>query len=261
MEKMENKINISRKMLLILLVISISLSGLSGCINKSEVLKNDTREEVVKLKYIENLDPIITNGDFPDFKLIEHKYFVIPENITLSLETESFHGTIAVNASKGVPNKTRLYGGSEQYNTGDRYILLQYKIFDKEDKLNDSMNMTIGEYIKAGFKTISVDKNLSDIFNGKRIFVLELKNANRSNTTNGSNIANAVNKSDANIIVILFGYDTVLGKVGIKDSKDMSLDESLKVLDITLNRLKIKSIEMIINKEEMINQSIYGQEA
>lgn len=260
-EEMKNNININRKGrkmygVLILLIMSVILAG---CIEKSETTKSDINE-TIKLKFIENREPLIKD-DFSGFKLMDHKYFVVPEDLTLSLDTEAFHGTSMVNASDGIPNGARLYGGSERYNLNDRLMLLQYKVFDKSDKLNDSMNMTIGEYLRAGFKTISINKSLSDVLHGKRIFVLELDNSNKStnNNTNKSNVV--VNKSDTNnmsVIIILFGYDTVLGKVGVQDSKDKSLVESLKILEIALNRLNVRSIEKVVDKEQMVNQS-YGQ--
>lgn len=217
--------------LLLLIVISVLLAG---CVNKpGELLPENNTAETTMVKYSENYDPILTENDFPDFKLIDHKYFIVPENLSLTLKTESYHAAGIINASEGVPKTARLYGSGETYKSGDRYIIIQYKVFDNNEDLNDSMNLTVFDYTKAGFKH-RVLKNITA--HDKRIFVLE---------------SNVTNKSNVNVTIILFGYDTVIGKIGVQDSKDKSLNESLKILNIVLDGLKIRSKEVVRDKKSM----------
>jgi hypothetical protein len=201
--------------LLVLIVLSSAL--LSGCIfePQQKLLPANYNQKNITINYV--VTPrILDKNDFPDFNLKNHIYFVAPENLTLTLETESTHGASAVDASIEIPKGYRIYGSEEAYNSSTRYILLQYKVFDNEVRLNDSMNLTLIDYANHGFKS----KILSGTYKG-RIFVLE-------NET-----------KDMNITIILFGYDTIIGKIGVQDYKTKSLNESLKILDLVENRLKI----------------------
>jgi hypothetical protein len=216
-----------RSTMVVPMMILIISAILSGCIFKPEekLLPENWNKDNMSVKYMENRDPIITKNDFPDFKLTNHLYFVSLKNASLTLETEGSHQSGSVNSSDinisdEIPVDYRLYGGSESYKSNDRYILLQYKVFDKDDRLNDSMNMTVYDYTQNGFKYMMLN-NAS--YKG-RIFLLQ---------------SNVTNRTDMNVTVILFGYDTVIGKIGVQDSKDKSLNESLKILNIISDRLKI----------------------
>ncbi len=225
------------------LIILLIISGiLAGCVdNPGERLLSKNTIETTTVKFIENQDPLLTKSDFPDFELIDHTYFITPENLSLTLETEAFHGAGIINASEGIPKGYRLYGSAETYKSIDRYIIVQYKAFDNSENLNDSMNETVFDYINAGFKPKRLNAAVSD----KRIFVLE------SNVTNKS-----ANRSDMNVTVILFGYDNVLGKIGVQDSKDKSLNESLMILNIVPDRIKIRSKEVIAEKKSMFDSGM-----
>lgn len=207
--------------LTLLIIISVILSG---CMYGSEQPKNITESDrYIKVKYVEK-DNIIKTEDFPDFKLIHNIYYVTSENVSLTLQTEIGHGTYVINKSDDVPQGYRLYGGSEAYNSSERYLLLQYKVFDDNEDLNDVISMTIEDYIQKGFEFRSLD-------NASRgdVFILE---------------SNVTNRTDMNITIILFGFDTVIGKIGVQDYKNKSLDESLKILDIVYDRLNVNIKEV-----------------
>lgn len=224
----------SKIMILITISVIVIGLGLSGCISKPEeqLLPENYRENLITIKYVENTGSIMTKEDFPDFEPIDSVHFISPENLSLTLETESVHSTLVINATDEIPSGFRLYGGSEGYNSSDRYLLLQYKVFDNNEKLNDSMNLTARNYIKNGFKPKIV--NGSDYT--QRIFVLQ------------SNVSDSI---DMNVTMILFGYDTILGKVGVKDYGDKSLEESLKILDVAIDRLKV-------GKKDVVKTTMFG---
>ena len=217
--------------LMILLTISVILAG---CIDKpqEQLLPENYKENLITVKYIENSGSILTKEDFPGFELIDSVRFISPENISTTLETESVHNTLVINESDEVPTGFRQYGGSEGYNSSDRYLLLQYKVFDNNEKLNESMNLTAHNYIKNGFRP----KALNGTNYTQRIFVLQ---------------SGVANRTDMNITMILFGYDTILGKVGVQDSKDKSLEESLRIFDIAIDRIKV-------GKKDVIKTTMFG---
>lgn len=241
--------------LIVLIIVSVLFAG---CIQEKipgEQSSNKTRA----IKYIENRQPIITRTDFPDLHLIEHVYFVTSDNLTVSLYTESSHGSFIVNGSTEIPEGFRVYGSSETYNSSRGYLLLQYKVFDDNERLNDSMNMTVVDYVRNGF----VPRVLNNSKYTQRIFVLEstMENINKRALENINNKINATNKTDVtnitkiknmeknltlsdkdkdtNVTYVLFGYDTLIGRIGVKDSKDKSLNQSLKILDMVLEGLRV----------------------
>ena len=230
-----------------ILILSIILSG---CITETlpENITGKTGKELIKIKYLDN-DPIITKEDFPDFDFLDRVYYIARENLTVSLEVEGSHGEVMVNDTKNIPAGYRIYGVSEAYNSSkniskinnlsnnkndsyNRYLLLQYKVFDTKEKLNDSLELTVFDYARKGFKhRLLNNSNNSD--NGSinkkykgSIFIFE---------------SNEINMTDSNVTIVLFGYDTVLGKIGIRDSKDRSFNEAIKVLDLVFDRLKINT--------------------
>lgn len=216
---------------MILLTISVILAG---CIDKPEekLLPANYKENLITVKYVENSGSILTKEDFPGFELIDSVRFISQDNISTTLETESVHNTLVINASDEVPTGFRQYGGSEGYNLSDRYLLLQYKVYDNNEKLNESLNLTAHNYIKNGFRP----KALNGTNYTQRIFVLQ---------------SGVANRSDMNVTMILFGYDTILGKVGVQDSRDKSLEESLKILDIAIDRIKV-------GKKEVVKTTAFG---
>jgi len=104
---------------------------LSGCINTGVVTKDNTTGELLPGKFVKanyfDKDTIINEGDFPGFKSAYNMYYIAPENLSLTLETEMGHGVYEMPANETVPAGYRIYAGSEAYNLSDRYILLQYK--------------------------------------------------------------------------------------------------------------------------------------
>lgn len=254
--------------LIILMIVSVLFAG---CIQEKipgEQSSNKTRA----INYIENRQPLITKGDFPNFDLIQHIYFVTSDNLTVSLYTESSHRSFIVNGSEDIPEGFRVYGSSETYNSSQGYLLLQYKVFDDNERLNDSMNMTIVDYVRSGF----VPKVLNGSKYTQRIFVLEstVENINKRALEDINNKINATNETDVtnitrikniaknmtlsdkdknvNMTYILFGYGTLIGRIGVKDSKDKSLNQSLKILDIVLERLRVGT------KNVTMNTSMFG---
>ena len=211
------------KLILLILMISIILSG---CINTgtettSGVNTNAIPEKVVKAHYVDQ-NTILNAEDFPDFKKIDNVYYVAPENLSLTLETEMGHGVYEIDANTTNMQGYRVYGSSETYNYDTRYLLLQYKVFDTNQDLNETINMTAEDvYIKQGYKYVNIDKSYNN-----RVVVLESK---------------VTNHTDMNVTIILFGFDTVIGKVGVQDYSGKSLGESLKILDIVFDRLKVKT--------------------
>lgn len=217
---------------------------MSGCVSKpkEELLPEGYNKENSTIKYI-NSGSILTEKDFPEFKPVDHVYFVSQENVSLTLESENVHRAYIVNASDTIPEGFRIYGGSELYNSSKRYILLQYKVFDKDDKLNDSLSITVQEYTQNGFKT----KTLKDMNGEKGNYkgkIVVLENNMTNVTTTNMTAANAA----MNIVVILFNYDTILGKIGVLDYNNKSINESLEILDIALDRLKVNTKQVKMAK-------------
>lgn len=212
-----------RYKLILLIVLTISI--MSGCMDTIVEKKVNTTGKLMEINYMDK-DIIINGEDFPDFKLIHNVYYISPENLTLTLETEMGHRVYEIDANTTIPSGYRLYGGSESYstdeNSSNRYMLLQYKVFDSNVSLDDTINMTTEDiYIKNGFKY----KHINNTYRGN-VVVLE---------------SNVTNRTDMNITIILFGFDTIIGKIGVQDYKDKSLEESLKMLDIVFDRLKVKT--------------------
>ena len=253
MKKMRNKLVIP----IIILIISVVLAG---CIYKpkEELLPEGYNKEVITINYIENRGPMITKQDFPDFQSVGHDYFISQENISLSLNSESVHGTYIINSSDEIPEGYRLFGGSEIYNASKRYILLQYKVFDQNESLSNSMDVTTNGYVEQGFRTKILNNSAykDNITSKGRIILLELNDINttnisttdRSNTTNGSNTTRANIAPDMNVVIVLFGFDDIIGKIGVQDYKNRSLDESLAILDIVYDRLKIGTKQVKVDK-------------
>lgn len=219
-----------------LLIVTI-LVILSGCIYDDKQPKNNIVEDekYITVKYIDKGN-IINPEDFPDFKLIYNIYYVTPENISLTLQTEMGHGTLAINGSNDVPQGYRIYGSSEIYNSSERYLLLQYKVFDNDEDLNGSIDVTVDDYVQNGFELKSYNNSYNNSYKGK-ISILE---------------SNVTNSTDMNVVIILFGFDTAIGKIGVRDHKDLSLNESLKILDMVSDGLKINTKDV---KSEKMNTS------
>jgi len=219
---------------------------LTGCIFKPEekLLPEGYDKKNVTAKYIDSSGPIITAQDFPEFKLLDHIYLAAADNVSLTLNSENAHGTSVVNSSDDVPEGYRLYGSSEAHNSSQRYLLVQYKVFDYNEKLNESINITVYDYINNGYRSIPLSNtslnstSLNSFYYKGRIFILESNITNRNNTNR--NIANRT-YNDMSVVVILFGYDTVIGKIGVQDYKNKSLNESLKILDLLSDRLKVNT--------------------
>lgn len=212
---------------LILLVLAISIIW-SGCINTGVKPTGNITEKFIKINYIDK-NTIIKGEDFPDFKLVHNVYYIAPENLSLTSMTEMGHGVYEIDPNTTIISGYRIYGGSETYssreNSSKRYMLLQYKVFDSNESLNYIIDMTAENiYIKNGYKY----KSINNTHTG-RVVVLE---------------SNVTNHTDMNVIIILFGFDTVIGKIGVQDSKDKSFSESLKILDIAFDRLKVRTKEV-----------------
>jgi hypothetical protein len=227
---------------------------LSGCITEPLPENITKTKESIKIKYLDG-NPIITKEDFPDFDLLDRVYYIARENLTVSLEVEGSHGEIVVNNTKDIPTGYRIYGVSEAHNSSknmsntnnqnnknekyDRYLLLQYRVFDSKEKLDDSLNLTVSDYAQKGFKHRLLNNGNNDSNNKKykgRTFIFE---------------SNEINRTDSNITIVLFGYDTVLGKIGVRDSKDRSFNEAIKILDLMFDRIKIKSKDVEMAKIDM----------
>lgn len=217
-----------RNKLVILAILLTIVTILSGCISGKQPKNNVEQDRYITIKYIEKNNPIITDEDFPDFKLMDRIYYVSRENTSLTLQTEGSHGSLTINDSDNVPEGYRTYGVSEAYNSSERYILLQYKVFDNDERLNDSINMTVFDYIKKGFKHRLLSSESYNVYKG-RVFILE---------------SNVTNRTDANVTIVLFEYDTIFGKIGVQDLKDKSLNESLKILDRVFEKLKTNTKEV-----------------
>lgn len=226
------------KIILAILTISIILSG---CVDTGVVTKDNATGGLLPGKFVKanyfDKGPIINEGDFPGFKSVYDMYYIAPENLSLTLETEMGHGVYEMPANETAPAGYRIYAGSEAYNLSDRYILLQYKVFDSDGSLNDTIAMTAQEmYIKNGYKRVSIDKTYKG-----NVVVLES--------------SNATNVTGMNVTIILFGFGTVIGKVGVQDSKGKSLDEALKILDIAFNRIHVKTKDVEAVKLSTIRSS------
>ncbi len=224
------------KLMLLMLTISVILSGCINTGTKDNVTTKLVPEKMLKVNYVDK-HTILNGEDFPDFKLMDNVYYIAPENLPLTIETEMGHGVYEMNNSANILPGYMIYGSSELYNSSkdsmERYLLVQYQVFDSNDSLGDTINTTAEDiYIKNGYKRIHVDNT-----NNRNMVVFE------SNVTNHTNM---------NITVILFGFDTVIGKVGVQDSKDRSLNESLKILDVVFDRLKVKTKEVEVAKLDSI---------
>ncbi len=217
---------------------------LSGCIDTGFESKIDTAgelvpEKLIKINYVDN-DTILNGEDFPDFKLMDNVYYIAPENLSLTLETEMGHGVYEIDANTTILPGYRTYGESEVYNSSEnnsseRYILLQYKVFDNNESLNDTIDMTARDiYAKRGYRY----KPLNSTYG--RVVMLE---------------SNATNHTDMNIIIVLFGFDTVIGKIGVQDLKNKSLNESLKILEIVFDRIHVRTKEVRTAKLSGIRSS------
>jgi hypothetical protein len=222
---------------LILLILTMSIM-LSGCMDMGT--KNNTDQlvpgKMVNAHYIDK-HTILNREDFPGFKQVNNVYYVAPENLSLTLETAMGHGILEMNESADVLPGYRIYGSSEAYNLSEnskeRYILVQYQVFDTNESLDDTISMTAEDiYVKHGYKHVP----MNNTHNGN-VVILE---------------SNITNNTDMNVTIILFGFDTVIGKIGVQDFKDKSLSESLKILDIVFNRINVKTKEVKAAKLNLI---------
>lgn len=215
---------------LILLILAIS-TILSGCIDmgqKGNATEKLTPEKMLKVNYVDK-HTILNGEDFPGFKPVYNVYYIAPENLSITLETAMGHGILEMEENAEILPGYRIFGGSEAYNLSEnskeRYILVQYQVFDTNDSLSDTINMTAKEnYIWAGYKYVPINDTRN-----RNLIVLE---------------SNVTNHTDMNVTIILFGFDTVIGKIGVQDFSDKSLNESLKALDIVFDRLEIKTKEV-----------------
>lgn len=215
---------------LILLVLAISIISIisSGCIKTGVEPLSNVSGNLMKINYMDK-NTIIKGEDFPDFKLADNIYYIAPENLSLTPEAEMGHGVYEMNPNVTAPQGYRIYGGSEAYNTSDnsslRYMILQYKVFDSNASLDAILNSTATDiYIKNGYKY----KPINTVYKGT---VITLQ-------------SNVTNHTDMNITIILFRLDTMIGKIGVRDYSDKSLSESLKMLGITEDRLKVRTKEV-----------------
>ncbi len=179
-----------------------------------------TPEKLLKINHLSS-STILNGEDFPGFELVENVYYAAPENLSLTLEAETGHGGYEIDENMAIPPGYRIYGGSESYNLSGRYILVQYKVFDKNDGLVDAINATAEDiHIKHGYKYVLVNND----FKGTMV-ILE---------------SGATGANDQNIVIILFAFDTVIGYISVQDSNDKSLNEALELLDIVSNRLNVR---------------------
>jgi hypothetical protein len=230
--KMEGE-NMLKEMLAVLIVSVI----LSGCVSifkpQDQLLPQGYDQMNVTIKYIKN-GTVLDKNSFPGFNLTEHIYFVTPDNLPITADTEMSHGMSPVDASVAIPSGFRIYGDEEAYtcnstynNTSDqRYMRLQYKVFDNSSSLDNLLDRTSYSKLNAGFKSVKV--NGTGTYKGQ---VYALENSSRNMT----------------IDMILFKYDTVIGMIGVQDYKDRSLNESLKILDIIQKRVKINEKQVQIS--------------
>jgi hypothetical protein len=224
------------KLIFMMLTISIILSGCIDIGTKDNTTGQLVPGKMVNAHYV-NKSTIVTGEDFPDFKLVNSVYYIAPENLSLTLETEVGHNVYEMNSSTEPMPGYRIYGGSELYsskeNSTERYMLLQYKTFDNNESLADTINVTAEEiYIKRGYKYVSINNT----YNGT-VVVLE---------------SNVTNRTSTNVTIILFGFDTVIGKIGVQDSKDKYLNESLKMLGIVFNGIHVNTKEVKAAKLNLI---------
>lgn len=227
------------KFAILLMVMSVLFAG---CIQEEKTLNQTMVDNGnITIKFIDNKGPIVTkeDADFSDFELVNRVFLVTPENLTMTLYTETSHGSYLMNASDELPEGFRIYAESETYNVNatQRYLMLQYKVFDTNESLNESMDMTVAGYVKEGY----VSKKLeNDTKYTQRIFILENNTVEMNGIiNNNSGTNNGMINNSMNVTWILFTYDTVIGRIGVRDHKDKSLNESLKLLDIVLDRINI----------------------
>lgn len=228
----------NNKNMKIILIILVSVL-LAGCISKQSTIlgKNNTNSSMISIKYLEDNGPIISN----DSNVLERYIFLAPINLSNTIETESAHGGgMIINAKDNIPQGFRIYGISETYNSSKKYVLVQYKVFDSDvnNDLNNSIDLTVHQYVGNGFNTKIVRNINNSIASKGRIIVLE-SNGSSANITN-------VPKGN-NVIIILFGFDTMIGKIGVEDNKNLSLNESLDILNTFYDKIKIKNGEELSN--------------
>jgi len=233
--------------LIVMLIASVMLTGCIGDDKKIPINKIKDNEILV-ISYLDNKS-ILTKSDFPDFELIKHQYAIASENMSVTINTESSHRVLVMDADEEVPKGFRIYGSSESYNSSknstdmnktlgknmtDRYLFLQYKAFDDNSRLDYLLNMTAGSYAKNGYKSKVLGNDTNITYKG-RVFMFE-----------------STNSAGLNRTIILFGHDNVIGTIGVQDSEDRSLNESLKILDIVSDRLNVNTKEVKIVKSEII---------
>jgi hypothetical protein len=213
------------KLKLLILTISIISIISSGCIKTNVQPLGNVTGNLMKINYMDK-NTIIKGGDFPDFKLADNLYYIAQENLSLTPEAEMGHGVYEMSPNATTPQGYRIYGGSEAYNTREnsslRYMILQYKVFDNNASLDAIINNTaVDIYIKNGYKY----KSINNAYKGT-VVALE---------------SNVTNHTDMNVTVILFGFDTIIGKIGVRDYSNKSLNESLQMLSIAVDRLKVRT--------------------
>jgi hypothetical protein len=212
------------KLIMLVLIISIMLSG---CIRTNVEPNVPSIGNLMKINYMDK-NTIIKGTDFLDFKLADNLYYIAPENLSLTPEAEMGHGVYEMNPNATTPQGYRIYGGSEAYNTSDnsslRYMLLQYKVFDSNASLNDIINSTATDYTQNGYEY----RSIGSPYKGTAVMLQ----------------TNVTNHTDMNITIILFGFDTIIGKIGVRDYNNKSINESLKILGIAENRLNFRTKEV-----------------
>ncbi len=179
-----------------------------------------TPEKLLKINHLDS-STILNGEDFPGFELTKNVYYVSPENLSLTLGSESNNEVYEIDTNTTIPPGYVVYGGFETYSNGERYLLLQYKVFDKNDGFAHTINMSAEDiYTKYGYRYVSVDKS----YKGTMV-ILE---------------SGVTSTNDQNIVIILFAFDTVIGYISVQDSNDKSLNEALELLDIVSNRLNVR---------------------
>lgn len=223
---------------------------LAGCIDNDQKIPIDkvSDNDTLVINYLDNAT-ILTKSDFPDFELIDRQYAIASENMSVTINTEGSHNVYVMNAKEETPKGYRIYGALESYNSSknlvninktlgknstDRYMFLQYKVFDDNKRLDYLLNVTTSTYVKNGYKSKVLGNNTTLTYKG-RVFVVE-----------------SVNDAGLNRTIVLFAHDNVIGTIGVQDSKDRSLNESLKILDIVANRLKVNTKKVKIVKSDVI---------
>ncbi len=221
------------KLMMTFAILIISLVS-SGCIFKPQekLLPPGFDQQNMTIKYIEN-GTILDKNEFPGFNLSAHIYFVSPDNMPMTLDTEGSHNMNAVDASIQIPSGFKIYGNGEAYIAmSQRFMRLQYKVFDNDYMLDDLLNTTVLNMTSKGF----ISKKANGTYKG-RVFVFEN------------------NTKDISTDIVLFKYDTVIGMIEVRDSGNNSINESLKILSNIQNKLKVNEKQIQIPNTFLSHQN------